>query len=219
MKSSKSQHQMHYGACPKKREARYQTIIKVYQKHYKNNSIPDNSQYWSVCGKCSHEIGKIDINCEPDQLIKYGLIKPYQFYGVEIDSEIHKFNKECDKNINWLLGDFYEKMIEYSNHHNFNPAIVNLDTLLMPKNGGRYLAKIMYFLTTSCKETMLVCNLIMKTRRHVATVKDIVSSLENESCFQGAMNIGKWNMYKNIYIYNGTGNTKTKMGSIILFKN
>ena len=218
MKTTKSQLNMHYGACPKKLEARYQTIIKAYREHYRENSIPRHTQYWSICGKCSDTLGTMDNNCEPDQLVKAGLIKPNQFYGVEISPEIYQLNKACSKDMNWFLGDFYEQIVEYSNHHKFNPAIVNVDMLLMPKCGVEYLSKIMHFLTAFRGNVMLVGNFIMKTRQHVSVAKDIIRGLEREPCFQDAMNRGKWKVHKDIYLYSGTGKTRTKMGTIILYK-
>jgi hypothetical protein len=209
---------MHYGACPKKLEARYQTIIKVYRDHYGKQAIPSSSQYWSICGRCSYDMGKMEENCEPDQLIKYKLIKPNQFYGVEISPEIYEFNKSCNNEINWFLGDFYDQMVEYSNHNKFEPAIVNADILLMPKCGVEYFSKVMHFLNSSAKNVMLIGNFIMKARHQVATIKDIVNGLEKEPCFQDSMSSRKWIIHNEIYLYNGTGKTRTKMGSVILFK-
>jgi hypothetical protein len=219
MKSTKSQLKMHYGACPKKLEARYQTIIKTYRDHYGKQSIPKNSQYWSICGRCSYEMNKLEDNCEPDQLIKAKLIKPNQFFGVEINPEIYEFNKS-NKGMNWFLGDFYEQMVEYSNYNIFSPAIVNIDMLLMPKCGVEYFARIMSFLSSiKTKNIMVVANFIIKTRQHVAHKEDIVKRLEREPLFQNSMSINKWRIYNQFYWYNGTGKTRTKMGSIILFKN
>lgn len=208
---------MHYEACPKKLEARNQTIIQSYRDIFHKNSIPNNKQYWAICGKCSYMKGKLAENCEPDQLIKAKLIKPHQFHGVEICPEIYKANKNSNKQINWYLGDFYESMVEYSNHNEFKPAIVNVDMLLMPKCGAEYLSKIMHFLTP-IKNVMIVGNFIMKTRQHVATIKDMIKRLEKEPCFQASMNGENWKIKRQYYLYNGTGKTRTKMGTIILYK-
>jgi len=218
MKSTKSQLNMHYEACPKKLEARQQTIINVHRKLF-GNSIPKDKQYWSICGRCSYENGKLVNLCEPDQLIKAKLIRPQQFYGVEIEPTIYQFNKNSNRDINWLLGDFYDTMVEYSNHNKFNPAIINCDMLLMPKCGVEYLSRILHFITSlKIKNVMIVCNMIMKTRQHVAKAEDIISGLEKESCFQASMNECDWKIYNQFYWYNGTGKTRTKMGTIILFK-
>ena len=157
-------------------------------------------------------------NCEPDQLIKNNLIKPHQFFGVEINPEIYAANKNI-KNINWIHGDFYEQMVEYSNNNTFNPAIINADMLLMPKCGVEYLAKIMCLVTSlNIKEVMIVANFILKTRQHVSSKEEIIRRLEKEPMFQAACYNTKWNIYDNCYQYNGTGKTRTKMGSLILSK-
>ena len=218
MNSSPSQLNMHYGACLKKAESRLQTIIKAYQGHCKKASIPANSQYWSICGRCSYENGKLEIGCEPDQIIKSKLIQPCQFHGVEIDKEIYNWNKRADKRINWHCGDFYETMVEYTNHNKFNPAIVNADMIVMSKYGSQYLSKIMQFLTTSAKEVMLVGNFVTSQRYFREDINDIKKALSNEPGYQFSMNNGKWRLNKEYYWYNGTGKTRTKMTTIILFK-
>lgn len=221
MKSSASQLKINYGACPKKLEARRQTIIKTYRDYYGIQSIPKNKQYWSICGRCSYTSGKLEHGCEPDQLVQDGLIKPIQFFGIEINPEIHEYNTMSNSEMHWLLGDFYEQMVEYSNHNLFNPAIVNADMLFMPKFGVEYLSRTMHFLTTitTANQVMLVGNFILHTRNHVSKKEDIISGMEKEPLFQASMNGGKWNIHNQFYRYNGTGNTRTKMGTIILFKN
>lgn len=218
MNSSPSQLNMHYGACPKKLEARFQTIIKSYRDHYKIQSIPKNTQYWSICGRCSYEMGKMEENCEPDQLIKSKLIQPNQFYGIEINPDIYQFNMASNNKIHWFLGDFYDQMVEYSNHNNFNPSIVNADMLLMPKYGAEYFSRIMHFLTTSTKKVMLVGNFIAEHRHFRFGIKDIVSGLQKESCFQFSMYNGDWKFNSEYYWYNGTGKTTTKMLTLIIHK-
>lgn len=218
MKSTKSQLKMHYGACPKKLEARYQTIIKTYRDYYKQDSIPKDKQYWSICGRCSYKFNQIEPNCEPDQLVKYNLIKPKQFYGVEISPEIFEYNKKSNKKMHWFNGDFYEQMIEYSNNNKFNPAIVNVDMLLMPKCGVEYLSKVMSFLSTKTDKVMVIANFILRAWFHKCDINEITKGLEKEPMFQCAMNNGKWKIHKKVYVYNGTGKTNTKMGSVIFFK-
>jgi len=218
MNTSKSQLQMHYGACPKKIESRHQTIINTYCKHYNATLLPLNAQYWSICGRCSYKKNHLENNCEPDQLIKANLITPNQFHGIEIDKKIYKWNKQSNKNINWYLGDFYETMVIYSNHHNFNPSIVNADMLLMPKFGAQYFSKVMQFLTTSAKQVMLVGNFVAEHRHFRTKIEDIMNNLEKEPRFQFSIHNGNWKFNKDYYWYNGTGKTTTKMTTIILFK-
>jgi len=218
MNSSPSQLNMHYGACPKKAESRFQTIIKTYRKHYKRDAILANAQYWSICGRCSYETGKLEKRCEPDQVIEAKLITPNQFHGVEINDEIYEFNKKADKRIHWYLGDFYEVMVKCSNQDKFNPAIVNTDMLLMPSFGVQYLSRIMQFLTTSAKEVMLIGNFVTEYRHFRKGIEDIKNGLQKEPCYQFSMNNAKWDFNKEYYWYNGTGKTRTKMTTIIMWK-
>ena len=133
MKSTPSQLNMHYEICPKKLEARHQTIVETYKEIFNKTSIPANKQYWAICGRCSYEKGIMAEGCEPDQLIKAKLIKPNQFYGIEICPAIQGFNKKPNKSINWYLGDCHETRVEYCNHHKYDHAIVTVDIRLMPK--------------------------------------------------------------------------------------
>jgi len=219
MNSTPSQLNMHYGACPKKIESRHQTIIKTYREHYDIQSIPKNKQYWTICGRCSYAKNQLEDNCEPDQIIKSNLVKPSQFHGIEISEEIYKWNKQANKQIHWHLGDFYETMVEYSNHNVFNPAIVNSDMLLMPKYGTQYLSKVMQFLTTASKEVMLVGNFVTEHRHFRADINDIMRGLQEEPSFQFAFDKGNWKIHNKYYWYKGTGKNHTRMTTIILFKN
>jgi len=211
---------MHYGACPKKIESREQTIINTYRKHYKRDSIPNNTQYWTICGRCSYQPNQLEQNCEPDQIIKSKLANPDQIHGVEIDPEIYKYNINSGINVNWYLGDFYETMVEFANNNNFNPAIINADLLHMPDHAATYLSKIMQFLSHFDGQTMIVCNMvkcICNSRN--SDINDMIYGLEKEPCFQNAFSKAKWSFHNEYYWYNGTGKTTTKMMTLIMFKN
>ena len=218
MNTSPSQLTKHYGACPKKIASRQQTIINIYRNRYNLQSIPEDKQYWTICGRCSYEYGKLEEHCEPDQIISSGLVKPNQFHGIEISQEIYDWNAKANKDINWHLGDFYETMVEYSNHNYFNPAIINADMLLMPKNGAQYLSKILSFIDTKVKDVMVVANYVAECRHLRSNMDDIVSNIEKEPSFQLAFNNGNWSIHDEYYWYNGTGKTSTKMITVIFFK-
>lgn len=194
-----------YSLCPKKAESRAQTII--------NLSAPTSRQYWSMCGRCCHRTGVLTPNSEPDQMLS--IIAPSQFHGVELDPEIHSWNKTVP-NFHWHNGDFYETMVEYANRNVFDPAIVNADMVVMPKFGVPYVAKILQFLTGVSGSTMFVANFVTSYRHMRAGIGDIVSGLEREPCYQYAMSSGRWRWHEEYYWYRGTGNGGTTMTTIVL---
>ena len=212
-----SQHNLPYTSCPKKIASRVATTLSVYRSHF-GHRIPADRQYWAMCGRCSHEKGILDPHSEPQQMIDAGLISPNQFHGVEFDPTIYTFNKESSREINWHLGDFYETMVEYSNSHNFRPAIVNADMIVMPKFGSQYLSRIMQFLTPIEGPTMLLGNFVTEYRHRKTSIADIVSEMERQPSYQLAMNSGRWHWHDLSYWYRGTGRSGTKMNTVILFK-
>ena len=216
MKSSIQQLDMPYYCCPKKHKAREQTIIETYRKYYGRKSIPGTKQYWTICGRC-YDNNKMAPGSEPGQLIQ-GLIKPSQFFGVEINPVIHGLNQRCNQTVNWIQGDFYSEMIIAWNHKRFNPAIVNADMTSMPKRGSLYLSRIMNFLTDTDFKIMLIGNFVMQYRSHIDKDEDVTACLESEPLFQASIRTGKWKIYDWFYRYNGTGRTGTKMGTVIMFK-
>ena len=50
-------------SCPKKQEARSQTIIEQYQIHF-GQKLPPNKQYWAICGQCATPDGQQLHGCE-----------------------------------------------------------------------------------------------------------------------------------------------------------
>lgn len=203
--------------CSKKYEAREQTIIQPYRQHF-TNTLPINKQYWSMCGDCSDVTGKFRNGCEPDQLIKNGLITPNQFNGVEILKEFHDHNINTRKDINWYNNDFYQEMVESINKKNFNPGIVNSDLILMPKRGIPYFSKIMNLLTSQhITNVMLVGNFILRNRGIVVQPNEIIEELEKVASFRVSMNIANWKFDNKIYVYNGSGMNRTVLGSVIFY--
>ena len=111
-------------------------------------------------------------------------------------------------------------MAEYSNKHEFNPAIVNVDMVYMPKRGSSYFAKILQLLTTAkeAKEVILVGNFVMESRHWRSSIDDIIDGLEKQPCFQFSMHNGNWELGDQYYTYLGTGGDSTTMSTIIYHK-
>jgi len=207
-------------SCPKKQKARWETIISQYQKHF-GNSLPTDSQYWTMCGQCGTENGEPLDGCEPSQLIADGLILPEQFYGVEINPEIHVLNVKAFPHLNWINDDFYHAMVVEQSQNNFNPAIVNADLPQTPDGGGAYISKLLAFLTETAGDVLFIANLILRMKYYTAKDGDYVINLLNDyPQFRYAMSEGNWKLADGFYEYNGAGNTGSRiyMGSFVFVK-
>ena len=207
-------------SCPKKQKARWETIISQYQKHF-STSLPDSSQYWTMCGQCGNENGEPLDGCEPSQLIVDGLIIPEQFYGVEINPEIHNLNVKAFPHLKWINSDFYSAMVTAKSKNNFNPAIVNADLPQTVNGGGVYISKLLSFLTNTPSDILFIANFILRMKHY--TTKDgdyVMKTLNEHPQFRYAMTEGKWQRVDKFYEYTGTGNTgsRTYMGSFIFIK-
>lgn len=201
--------------CSKKYRAREETIIEPYRKYF-GYSLPTEKQYWTMCGDCSNDQGTLREGSEPDQLLKSGLIQPQQFHGVEINDAFYSHNKQItNPPLNWYHNDFYQTMVESINRNQFNPGIINADLILMPEKGIPYFSRIMYLLTHNATSVMLVGNLILRNRGMEVHWNNIVSRLEKNSLFQVSVNTGKWKFDDKVYVYNGSGQNKTVLGTII----
>jgi len=202
--------------CPKKHKAREETIVNLYRTIFGKPSIPKSKQYWTISGQCSSGDSKVIPNCEYDHVVSSKLIKPVQFHGAEIVPEIYEANKTI-VGPNWYLGDFYQTMVAQDNIGNFKPAVVNADLLMMPENGAMYLSKILAFLTAlKIKNVMVIGNLILRYRQFKFTNEDTVKFLSEDPQFKYAMEVGQWNIYDQGYTYNGTGDNRTIMGTVVL---
>jgi hypothetical protein len=145
----------------KKIIAREETIINQYRKIYNRQSIPQDKQYWTMCGNLSDNNNNINHHSEYAQIIREGLIQPHQFKGVEIDETIYKRNKQVLPNIEIYQDDFFKTLNRQANQNQFKPAIVNADLINMPEIGAIYISKIIALLSMMPGEVMLVANLVL----------------------------------------------------------
>lgn len=207
-------------SCPKKQNARLETIISQYQTHF-SSTLPASKQYWTFCGQCATSDGLPLHGCELWQLVESGLITEEQFHGVEINSEIHDLNIKAFPTINWYNDDFYRSMVKAKSKNNFNPAIINVDLPRTPDGGAAYISKILSFLDDVCDEVLVVANLILRMRYYSAKSGDYVIELLNKyPQFRYAFRNGNWSLLDQYYEYNGAGNTgsRTYMGSFVFVK-
>lgn len=143
-----------------KTNARAITIVDTYKEIF-NRSLPENKQYWTMCG------AHFDINSEPvhgelNQILNSNLIGKNQFYGVDRDETIISKNKRLYPLVNWFHGDFFETMELWITKKKFNPAIINYDGVMQPKYGSKYIIKIFKLLDRTFEdEVLLVGNFVL----------------------------------------------------------
>lgn len=216
----KSSNYLNWSESSKKQLAREDTILTAYRTLAGQWSIPSDKQYWSMCGQNVNEDGTPRDHGEYLHLLEEGLYRPDQFFGVEINPVWHELNTHI-KGPTWLSGDFYTQMVKYSNEDNFNPAIVNMDHIRMPKSGGAaYLAKILSLLTDlGIEDVMVVGNLLLKCYCYNHDYLEIPQTLLTHRLFAPIRD--KWTIHPEIYEYNGANEkveTASRMGTILVYR-
>lgn len=206
---------------PRKITAREDTIISLYSKRYKLKSIPAKEQYWTMCGKLTDDSGDENKNSEFCQVTNCGLIKPKQFYGVEIQENIFEINKKIYPKLNIYHGDFFWTMNNAANEGWFNPAIVNADTIFLQKKAAVYIAKIIYLLSELPKKNiMLIANVVLDHPYKGNRKKDInlfLKYLSVEKKWKDCFHL--WDFQEHCYVYAGNNSrNKTDMCSYVFFK-
>ena len=182
-------------SCPKKKQARLETIIA---------NGPVANQYWSMAGLCTTP------GCEVDQILQAKILTPEQFHGVEIVKDIHDANVKAWPNLAWHHGDFLQTMKDFSD---FNPSLVNADLLQMADTAADYIARILHLLLPF--DAVLVTNFVMEHRGHRTTPDQVLERLCQCQQFRYAMRNG-WKFDDRCYLYPGTGNkSHTIMGTFI----
>lgn len=206
----------------KKIIAREETIINQYRKIYNRQSIPQDKQYWTMCGNLSDNNNNINPHSEYAQIIREGLIQPDQFKGVEIDETIYKRNKQVLPNIEIYQDDFFKTLNRQANQNQFKPAIVNADLINMPEIGAIYISKIIALLSMMPGEIMLVANLVLDSPYISPNSKKqdmdrFLVNLKKQHKFNAFKH--HWNFNNECYKYAGNReHSRTSMGSYIFWK-
>lgn len=193
-----------WSKCPKKLEARLQTIIDQYRKHF---SYCVSGQYWSMAGRCDGP------GCEYDQIVSEGLVRPDQFHGVDHAPEVIKGNREDYPETNWHYDDFYWAMVKAQAAGDFRPSIVNADLIQTVDTGADYIGKIMAIASSA---QLLVANFIVGIRgRYKQRGSDyVMDKLLGVPSFRAAFR-GGWEYGGECYVYPGTGKSRTTMASFV----
>jgi len=198
---------------PEKVESRSITIINLFRDTFGVSSIPEEKQYWTMCGAHFDKHGAL--KGEFGHLLKSGFIQPSQFHGVDREEVIIQRNQQIYPDAEWHHGDFLSTMEDYEN---FNPAVINYDGVMQPKFGSRYLKSIMKFVDFNVEgELLLVANfLLINPYTHnpdlVFSIDDTIGMLFGDYYFPD-----HWRMVPQAYSY-GTGRGHNLMGVLMFVK-
>jgi len=185
---------------PSKLEARSKSIIEMYRSLSKRDCIPDDQQYWTMCGNLCNEEGGSNPNNELLQMVGSGLIRPEQFVGVEIYGPTHEKNVHAFPDIDLRHNDIVQELNLTAKAGLLNPAIVNVDTPNLPAKASRILSKILKLLACVPKEDILVvCNVVMNNPYKNGSV----SSVDENSFVYLMRNNVRWQDCKDRWLWHG----------------
>jgi hypothetical protein len=146
-------------ACPKKVLSR-RYLVDFWRKWTGLLSIPEGTQYWTMCGKCCSG-GKVIPWHEYDHLVhKEALLVPKQWWGVDISRETYLENSSLGQG-SWILGDFRMAMVEAESAGEYRPAFVNADTTFRIRKAVSYMADLMALISRQSQEVVLATNIVM----------------------------------------------------------
>lgn len=200
--------------------ARKETIIDTYKFLFDKTKLPDDLQYWSMCGNLTDNNGNLNSDSEYSQIINAGLINDKQFHGVEILEEIYQKNKLILPDLNIYHSDFYSCMNSAAINDNFYPGIINADLISTAQNASETIAKILELTSHFKLPTMVIANIIIdlpygRSENKTRNVNKFFNFLKEEGRFQRCHD--KWNYLNKCYAYAGNSD-KTNMGSYIFWK-
>ena len=195
-----------------KMKARQVSIIDVYRELYRRIVLPEDKQYWTMCGQCVNGI-TLDKGCEYDHIVNIEkIVSPENWYGIEINKDIYNLNKKI-KEANWINNDIG---VAISKEKKFNPGIINLDHHTASNNDRiDELTMIMRRCTT--EEVMIVYNTILITRSYKTTVIKIGKEMFNNIAFKNEFIEKGWVLYPK-YIPYKSNKGNTHMVTLILYK-
>ena len=213
---------MKYGTCPKKLEARSQTVIQAFRNLTGRESILH--QYWGLAGQMFDSTGSLQPMCELNHVLQAGLLSDAQhFHTVECNETLHTRNKEAVARTNLrphlYHGFIHEVLEEALIAGTLRPSLVNLDTLHEPRLAARLLGQVLHLLNYAPGPKVVVVNTIIETPRRgrKSSLDYLASALQADPFCQRQLSRG-WLDSTLGYVYKGTGNTNTTMGTAIFYQ-
>lgn len=202
-----------YSSCDRKRLAREETVIQAYQQLMGLESLPDDQEYWTLCGPLWGPSEGFDETSDLGHILGSGLLRrASRAHGVERDQETYERNikvvaQSFPRNNRPHLhqGDLLEVLQEASVSNCLHPGLVNLDTLHEPPRAVRLLAEVLNVLNYLPGRKLVVLNAIVeqKARGRKSGRNELEAEiLKNPFCLEC---LKSWNVFQEGYYYGGTG--------------
>lgn len=135
---------------PVKIKARYDNVD-IYRQLTGLRSIPKNKSYWTLCCDQSHENSEISI------LIKEGLIKEQQFFGVDKEFYFIEKNEKLFPKAHFFYGDWDDEI--QNKQDVFHPGMIYFDSTKTINNIAFYRSVSIILQHPNCKKgTVLIAN-------------------------------------------------------------
>jgi hypothetical protein len=208
----------HYPPWNNKRKIKARTtIITICKTLLGYDCIPFDKQYITVCGKCTDANGNFLNECEPDQLIKDGFIRPEQYVGIDVNRQYIQDNYNARKDLKWICSDFNEAINEMVCKDEYRAEIINFDWVQMPDEGTKALSTLLA-LISGTNTKIVIANFMLNNPHSKLEVESdrVVNELVNNDLYLYAARKDKWTYYPEAYLY--SINMKTLMETIILHK-
>lgn len=197
-----------------KQIARLLTIIGLYKELFNRDNIPEDGQFWSLCG--AHTKDGEPIKGELGHLLEHKLIQKHQYYGIDREDIIIKNNKKYFPDINWINGDFVECIEDAILDGKFNPSIINYDGVMQPNNSVQYLKKIMSLIDYNINnQLMLVTNFVLWNPYNPTMDLRYEAITVLEKLKQIYWIPDHWELYPETYTYS---HSQAKMGIFVFIK-
>jgi hypothetical protein len=213
-----------FGTCEKKRNAREITIIKPWRELSGLRAIPEGRSYVTLCGPMSQN-GHLLPGSEFRHMIQARLIRGSQFYGVERERSIHYANKRalaryCCSGFppKTLCGELTEVLPRVLKQ-GVNPAILNIDTMVTPKNSMSTLVSALHDVSKLPGPMLIVWNTCIRTPRVGENYReDLEYVLYEYPSLKAALRVSGFKQ-RAYFEYPGTGKfSSTLMGSVVFWK-
>ena len=201
---------------PKKVQYRTDAVIAPYQQFFAQ-SIPEDKQYWTLCGAHYNEQGPFTTGSEFLQATE-NIIAPHQFHGIDREAVIIDTNRKIHPEAHWHCDDLLEVVKKAILQGSFNPAIFHFDGVNETEFTAEYVARLFRIIDDFVPDPMLlVTTLLMKNPYRASVVKhgdEFIGELLKyyEPCKH-------WRLLNTYYWYTGTGvRSNTIMGSFAWIK-
>lgn len=209
-----------WGCCPKKRDARQETVINMYRSWSGKKVLPIDQYYWTLGSACG-ENGKVIVGSEFDHVvIKEKMIVPRQWICVEHKKTAAAGNATLENTEGglWLDGEFLNYFRE--RWRRLPPGLINLDVTNCFAKGFNILGEVLLTMSKYRSPCMVVLNAVRQQRyyRHPRmTNEEFSKNCKECRSFQAAQRQQEWQSPKEMYGYPGTGKGSTEMNTMWLF--